>query len=227
MRVLPSMATVDIDLAEKLLQLAYQDDGSPAPDSSFLDYGLAGAVLVELVIAGRVAPVDGRLRLVNPRPTGDPVVDRGLAEIAKARTEASAQEWVGWLSAGLRGAVLDRLTERGLLRRQDQRVLWVFPTSRYPSATYGQPAPEIDARRRLALAGARPPDPRTHVLWSLVRSTGLVASAFPGHPEDEVGRRLDALDQPDQAVRWILTELEAAINAVVMAATGIVPMGGG
>ncbi|WP_326559855.1 GOLPH3/VPS74 family protein [Micromonospora sp. NBC_01796] len=218
---------MDINLAEELLLLAYREDGAPAPDSSWLDYGLAGGVLVELAVAGRVAPVEGRLRVVDPTPTGDPVVDRGLAEIASAPTDGSAREWVDRLRAGLREAVLDRLVGRGLLRRTEERVLWVFPTSRYPSTSTDEPAPELDARRRLglALAGTSPPDPRTHALWSLVCGTGLIASAFPGHPPEEVKRRLAAFGEPqwaDRAVRDALAELEIALAAT----TTVMIMGG-
>ncbi|MEV4628050.1 GPP34 family phosphoprotein [Micromonospora sp. NPDC049523] len=218
---------MDINLAEELLLLAYQDDGSPAPDSSWLDYGLAGAVLVELAVAGRVAPVQGRLRVVDPTPTGDQVVDRGLAQIVSARTEVSAQDLVARLREGLRDAVLDQLVGRGLLRRTEERVLWIFPTSRYPSTSADQAVPELDARRRLGLAldGTAPPDPRTHALWSLVCGTGLIASAFPGHPPEEVKRRLAAFGEPrwgDRAVREALAELEIALAAT----TTVMMMGG-
>ncbi|WP_329108844.1 GPP34 family phosphoprotein [Micromonospora sp. NBC_01699] len=219
---------MDINLAEELLLIGYGDDGSPAADSSWLDYGLAGAVLVELAIAGRLSPVDGVLRVLDPTPTGDPVVDRGLAEIVGSRTELSALNWVNRLREWVRDAVLDRLVERGLLRRTEQRVLWVFPTTRFPSGSDGQPAAELDARHRLlrALDGATPPDPRTHALWALVCGTGLVASAFPGRAPDEVKRRLDALGEPqwaDRAVRDALAELEIALTTT----TTVTIIGGG
>ena len=58
-----------IALAEELLLLAYDDQTGKATGSRIgLDLGMAAAVLVDLALAGRVAYVDGYLKVIDPTP---------------------------------------------------------------------------------------------------------------------------------------------------------------
>jgi len=205
-----------VNLAEDLLLLGYEDDGSPTPDAGTLDYGLAGAVLVELAGAGRISLAGGRVRLDEPATTGDPVLDHGLRAITGYGREATPAELLDAIRGGLRDLVLDRLVARGVLRREPHRILLV-PLPRFPSATGGQPPAETATRARLsAFVDGGKPDPRTHTLATLAVAAGLTASAFPGTARGDVERRLAAQPQPwpAAAVREILDEVQVSIIAI-------------
>src|SRR5690606_33063628 len=98
-----------------------------------VDYGLAGALLMELMLADRVTVSDKRTAVTDPAPTGDPLADQALALIAGSRRGRKPKDWIGPISKGLRDRVLDRLVQAGLLRREQGKVLWVFPKTRFPS----------------------------------------------------------------------------------------------
>jgi hypothetical protein len=207
---------MSVNLAEELLLLGYEDDGTPTFDSGTLDYGLAGAVLVELAGAGRVRLDRGRVRVDRPGPTGDPVLDHGLRAIASYGRDATPGELLDGLRSGLRDAVLDRLIDRGVLRRERHRVLLV-PRTRFPSTNGGEPAPETETRGRLAaLMTGAPTDARTHALATLALAAGLTASAFPGLARADIERRLAALPDPwpVAAVRTLLDEVQVSIIAI-------------
>jgi hypothetical protein len=120
--------------------------------------------------------------------------------------------------------VLHRLVDQGILRREEGRVLWVFPQTRYPSATGVEPVAETDARGRLALAvdGGGPVEPRIAALCGLVKAVGLEAAVFPDRPRREIRGRLAAVAESDwasAAVRKAIAEVEAALVASITAAT--------
>lgn len=214
---------MDINLAEELLLLAYDDAGSMKADGSAVDLVLAGALLMELTLAQRVDIVDKHVVVTDPTPTGDPFVDDALAAIGADGRHRKPKDWVSRLSKGLRGRLLDRMVAANVLRRDRDKVLWVFPRTRYPSTTGAEPDVEIRTRGRLrAAVDGGPADPRTGALCALVKAAGLEGNAFPGRPRKEVRARLRevaAASWPADAVRTAIEEVEAAVLAAAMAAT--------
>src|SRR5919202_6704022 len=84
------MQTIADDL---LLVLLDDDTGRPRVDGTRLDYALAGAVLLELALDGRIDVLPGRPRkapvvVVNPRPTEDEVLDGAMRQVGDRRKAA-------------------------------------------------------------------------------------------------------------------------------------------
>jgi hypothetical protein len=111
--------------------------GKPRIDSSSLSLGLAGGVLLDLSLAGRVvvpergAPDAGRVVLVPGPPLGHPVLDSALAIIARDKPQ-KPETVVSRLSKNLREAVFASLESRGLVRRHERKVLGIFPSTAWP-----------------------------------------------------------------------------------------------
>jgi hypothetical protein len=74
-------------------------------------YGMLGAVLVALTLAGRVEIADGQIVVRNPSPLGDPNLDEALAGLAAVRTVPVAQ-WMTDKPGGFVTAWLERLEAR-------------------------------------------------------------------------------------------------------------------
>ncbi|RRR99572.1 GPP34 family phosphoprotein [Glycomyces terrestris] len=139
--------------------------------------GLAGAVLYELALAGRIDEDGRKVRVLDPSPTGDPVVDGRLTALAadKPRSPRAAVERT---AKGLKQVVLDDLTARGVLRRERGKVMGLFPVNRYLPQ---HPEALADARTRLASAArtGRAFDDRTKALLALVCGVRLEKVVFP------------------------------------------------
>ena len=125
-------------IAEDLLLLATDDaTGKTTVSSMQLDPALAGAVLIELVVAGRVN-LEGegkaaKVVVTHQSPLGDPVLDAALQSLlAKGPLKPSAA--IPRLAKGLRGRLNDQLAGRGILRREQGKILGLFPTTRWPAA---------------------------------------------------------------------------------------------
>jgi hypothetical protein len=212
--------TTTTSVPEELALLAYDDDGGLEIGGQSLDYGLAGAVLLELALAGRLEVREGRVSVIDPAPTGDPVVDGALASIRADDKSRRPKEWVTRLAKNIREPVLDGLVSRGVLRREEDRVLWVFPRTRYPAAHGVEPPAETDARGRLvaAVLADGPVEPRTAALCALVRAVGLERKVFTDQPRAQVRNRLKEISRGDwaaDAVRRAIEDVEAAITATI------------
>ncbi|MEU1687220.1 GPP34 family phosphoprotein [Micromonospora sp. NPDC005707] len=207
-------------LTDELVLLAYDDGGTNRLGRPHLDYGLAGAVLLELALAGRVEVTGGRLAVTDPAPTGVPLLDRALATVAGDRPR-KPKDWIGKLAKGLPDRVLDGLVDAGVLRRESDRVLWVFPRTRYPSPTGAEPAVETAARERMlaALAAAGPVDARTAALLTLTRAVGLDRKLFRELPRDRVKARLAEIAAGDWASAATKKAIEETQAAVLVATT--------
>lgn len=153
-------------LADELVLLAYDNDtGRSAVSRVALDLGLAAAILVELVLRGRLA-ADSEVRVVDPTPTGEPVLDEVLSRVV-ADTPHSVASWLQRLRHGVRDLVLASLVQRGVVRDQHVTELEYIHLHRYPTL---DPTAETQTRARLAeaLTGRSTPDERTAALATLV-----------------------------------------------------------
>lgn len=212
-----------VPLIDELLLLAYDRSGTLQVRSEAIDYALAGAVLMELLLAGRLAVPERHVAVVDPAPTGDPLCDHVLSRI-RAERPRKPSAWLEPLSKGLRDQLLHRLGQAGWLRRDEHRVLGLFPRLRFPWATGAEPPARADARQRLraAVDATGQVDPRTGALAALVAAVGGERQAVPDRKASEVRRRLRAVaasSWPAEAVRKAIGELEAAVTAAVTAAT--------
>ncbi|MFU8853900.1 GOLPH3/VPS74 family protein [Micromonospora sp. SL1-18] len=210
-------------LADELVLLAYDDAGANRLGRPHLDYGLAGAVLLELALAGRAEVVDSRLTVVDPTPLGHPVLDKALARIGAEQKRRKPKDWISRLAKQLPDRVLAGLVEAGVLRRESDRVLGLFPRTRYPSPTGAEPPPETEARGRMhaAVATGGPVDARTGALIALVRAVGLDGKLFRDLPKDRVKARLAEIgagDWASAATKKAIEETQAAIMVAITAA---------
>ncbi|MEJ8648914.1 GPP34 family phosphoprotein [Streptomyces sp. MS1.AVA.3] len=170
------MTGAPLTLPEELLLLALDPvRGRSLNHRRYLQYGLAGAALADLEEAGRIAVEDGdRIRVINPLPLGDPVLDGALAALPgpdKQRRGVKAQRWVRGAGRPVHELCLHRLEERGALRRETRRVLGLFPYTCFPAGAVDLAGP---ARDRFAGAlGAGFPDRRSRLLAALASATDL------------------------------------------------------
>lgn len=162
-------------LLQELALLSYEGGNGRA--SAYLDLGLGGAVLYELALAGRIGLDGKKIRVFDPAPTGDPVVDARLAAIA-ADKPRSPHGMVERTAKGLLPVVRDGLVAAGALRHERGKALGIFPVNRYLSLDRNTTA---DARTRLASAArqGRAFDERTQALLALVAAIRLEKTIFP------------------------------------------------
>ena len=118
-------------IPEELLLLALDPATGTTAQPQSLDLGLAGAQLVELALAGRIAPDGDRIAVILARPTGDPTLDTALELLRRRGAPVRAVHWIGGPRLGLRQTYLTHLERCGMVAAVENQMCGVLPTTRY------------------------------------------------------------------------------------------------
>jgi hypothetical protein len=212
-------------LATDLLLLALDDErGTVLPQAAIgLDYGLAGAIVMELALRGRIG-LDGDVVSTAGTATDDALLDDALRAIA-ATPGKDLSHWVWHLSRdldGLRQRLLDRLVARGTLEKREKRVLLLFHQNVYPER---DARVEHDIRTRVdaALLRGETPDAPTACLIHLAAACRVTDAIYPRDRHAAIKARIAELDDAGaagaNAVAALVAQAEtAAVTAATMAA---------
>lgn len=209
-------------LATDLLLLALDDErGTVLPQAAMgLDYGLAGAVVMELALRGRIL-LDGDTVSTTDTATGDTLLDDALRAIA-ATPGKNLAHWVWHLPrdvGGVRQRLLDRLVAQGTLAKRERRVLLVFHQKVYPE---NNTRVEHDTRARIdaVLLRGEAPDAETACLIHLAAACRVTDAIYPKAEHKAIKARIAALDDAGAAGADVVAHLVAqAETAAVTAAT--------
>jgi hypothetical protein len=207
-------------LHEEVMLLALKDEEGTIASGTSYQYALAGAVLAELLLSGRIGVEEQKKKkygvLKDSTPLGDPVIDACLEKVIKAKNKQQLQTWVSRFSGlkDLKNRVARRLVERGILRADEDKVLLLFTRKLYPEVN---PEPErkmIKNLRQAIFTDAKDIDPRTVVLVSLADSTGLLKVIFDKKKLKERKERIEQVvngDVSGKATREAIAAMQAAV----------------
>lgn len=213
------------------IALLLTDDatGRGLVDSSRLDLALAGGLLLDMIGAGvaRISgPGDevraGRVVLTGSATSGDPLLDGGVSLLA-GRRPAKPADVLPRLHKGLRAAVYARLAERGIVRASQERVLGIFPTTRWPAVDSAHEA-RVRAALRDVLVVGRTPTPLEASLIALLHAVGQVPKvvATDEVPRRELARRAKTVATGNvggAAVASAIAAVQAGLTAAMVATT--------
>ena len=186
-----------------------------------MDQALAGAALLELAFQNRIDTDLTHLTLVNAKPTGEGMLDPLLEKIVEAKDKKDAKYWVGVFSAEgekLREKTLDRLVQRGIIKREEKRFLWVIPGRRYPMVN-NQEEQEVRKRIQSVIADGEVPGPRDVVLISLSSACQLLRSVFSDADLLKYSARIAEVSKMDligRAVSKSVAEVQEAVMRAVL-----------
>jgi hypothetical protein len=210
------MATL-LPLADELFLVGHDHyTGRNRIDDSVLDTILAGAVLGELLLAGRVDTEIGMFVTVrDQRPYGERVSDAALAEILKRREPRTLRAWVEYLRADARAMIATRLLQAGVVERVvgRRRLRRPRPVVRYP-ATDASVAAGPQVRLRYLLDHPESMDAKTAVLAGLVALAGL-ATVVGGDSDRQTREALTGLRSGlSSQMQPLVREVESAVAQV-------------
>ena len=176
-----------LTLADEIVVLILRDDtGAIRPEcASVANMAIAGGILMELALLGRIDTDLKSLFIVDPKPVDDELLDHALQKIAAEPEKQSSVWWIRVLGLhsgdDLSVRVLGRLVQAGILRAEDRQFLWVFSRRAYPQNT-GREEREAKARLVSVIFNDDVPDSRDTLLLGLAESTGVLKSILS--PDD-------------------------------------------
>ncbi|MFG1953954.1 GPP34 family phosphoprotein [Micromonospora sp. NPDC048830] len=217
-----------LPLRDELFLIGHDDDtGRPHLHPQALAFGLAGAVLIDLYLAGRVtldpahsalpAP-EQRLRLRADRPVGDLIADAAITSL-RHPTGAPLRAWLRGFTTDLYERTRAGLVSAGILRHATRRRLHGLLTTDIYLPTHTRWPVVPRARLRALATGHEPPTDHTAALAGLVATLGLTAYLYLDTDTATVTARLKAIaDRHHPPVRHITTAVDAAVGDLATAA---------
>ena len=211
-------------IAEELFLLLRRDDGKPESASAQRGYGLAAAVVTDLVLAERVTlsdDKDPRMTVLVPGPAGHPVLDAAMARLEQ-RDDKLLSTLVTDRKLALERPVASALADAGVIRVEEKRAMGLVP-ERFPVV---DPEPERRLREqlRLVLHGGTP---RTEdaTLLAILQGLGVAGKVLEAEKgtlgRRELKRRIEEVSTDIKAGEAVAKAV-AALNTAIMTAA-IVP----
>jgi hypothetical protein len=151
------------------------------------------------------------------RATGAADEDAVLAEGIRIVGEKprTATDLAGRIGTGLKDRLADRLAAQGLLERHDDRVLGLFPRTRWPAAASTHES-QVRERLRAVVVGGAQADERTIALAGILQALDRLRQVLDlrGAEAREAKRRVTALTEGELGSKAVREAVEAAISAV-------------
>ena len=209
-------------LYEEIMLLVLRDEQGTVA-TGFPEQVVAGAILAELLLDGRISVEDTRKQLVNvknSKPTGEPILDECLGRMAARKRRASLKIWVQRLAdtKNLRHKVARQLCDRGILRAVEDKVMFLFKRRVYPEIN---PLPEKKVISRMSEAiftDHSKIDPRTIMLISLANGSDLLRKIFGRKDVKTRKKRIEQIANGDLTGK-ATNEVIAACQTAVLIAT--------
>ncbi|WP_374538014.1 GOLPH3/VPS74 family protein [Micromonospora aurantiaca (nom. illeg.)] len=217
-----------LPLRDELFLLGHDDDtGSLHIHRHALALGLAGAVLIDLFLAGRITldPNDDRpagerwLRLHTDQPVGDLIADAALAAIRYGRGAPPVRVFLRGFADDLYERARAGLVAAGILRQVTRRRLGGLARTDTHLATDTKWAVVARARLRYVTHGREQPDNHTAALAGLVATLGLTSHLYLDDDTTALTARLKAIaEQHHRSVRDLTAAVDAAVGDLATAA---------
>lgn len=210
-------------ICEELFLLLTKDSGAFESYGGNDQFGLRGAVLLDLILAGRLSlSPDKRphLTVLDTSPTGHAALDEALA-VLPAKNGKKLSSLIGWGGLKPRDAVAAQLQAAGVIERTSGGLFGL--ATRFPTRDAG---PERATRERLyaVLHGERPATHADIALLGILQGMGLAAKvltpAQTGLGRGELKRAIKGLRAtggPEDAVAGTVQNVLDSIDAVVLA----------
>lgn len=219
-----SPASNPLSLSEELLLLALNDEKGniSLQASSTIDYGIAGAGLLELIFK-KCIYLDAANKLrVSEGAIGESAFQKSiLAQLTLSTKHRKLDYWVQRLPSKMKPiktTILQSLIEGGILSEKKKVVLWVFSLDRYPMVD-GSPEAELRKRIHDIVLGNEEPGESEGALLGLVQACGLINEIFEKNDRRIAKKRIKEIAKNQIMAKAVEDALAAAMAAVIAATT--------
>lgn len=211
-------------ISDLVLLTTSAESGRSLIGSTEVDPVLGGAVMVDLLAAGRIT-IDGegrkaRAHVVDASPLSDAVAEAALRRL-RGRTTIKPAALVARLGKGARKAQYDVLVGFGVLQARRERVLGLVPVTRYDVLDLARHDDLVGSVRAVLLDDVAA-DARTGPLVALLEAANLVKAVVPKADVKRARTRAKVVAEGDwagTAVRDAIKAAQVAVTAAVTAAT--------
>lgn len=193
--------------------LVCMDDETGRPETGFYNYGIKGAVLLELLRANRIRVEDDLVEIADPTPVGDDLADVGLARIFVHPTRRSLSYWVHHLfreSSTPTELAAAKLIRKGILEVQEDRFLWLFPRPVFPAADQ-EPEDRVRNAVRQTILEHRPLSTPVAALVAILQGAGALGLILSEEEQDAHEERIGQIVESAAHTEMVRDAIRRAI----------------
>lgn len=210
---------MQLNLIEKFILLALDaKKGKFIIDSLSLNYGIAGAILLELSEINKISIKDKRMKLIDDKFTNNEIINSSIKIIQKSKKPRTAKYWVnkiGNSSSKFKKMILKDLSNKNILRIDKKSYFFgLFTFYSYPLLD-NKYKDEIKNHLSGIALGNKKPDLESLLLLSLLNSCKLNRILFINKNEYRIAnKRIKELTRDieiSDAVRKTLKEIQTAV----------------
>jgi Golgi phosphoprotein 3 len=189
-----------LSIAEGLYLIALDDEEGrllAAAEKSIVP-ALFSAIILELYIQKKVSLSDGHIKVLDSAGTGNGILDSVLS---KLHSGAELIPEIKKLEGDFKDLLEDfnqLLAQRGILRKEETKLLWIPLSERMDNANYAFEQ-EIRNNLQAMVFKSAKPSPAFAVLMSLVYDCDILDEVFPDR-DDYVDAVKIAKDMPNSPV---------------------------
>ncbi len=205
-------------IVEELFLLLRRDDGKPESATTQRGYGLAAAVITDLVLAERITlsdHKDPRMTVLVPGTAGHPALDAALARLQE-RDGKKLSSLVTDRKLAVEGPVASALAASGVIGIEEKRALGLLP-AKYPVLDPG-PERRIREQLRVVLQGGTP-RPEDATLLAILQGLGVAPKVLADEKGSlgrrDLKRRIEEVAS-EAPVGEAVAKAVAAMNAALM-----------
>jgi len=181
-------------------------------------YALVGALFFDLVLAGRIDTDTEEIYVIDqpkqpPQSDGNLSLDRVLAHMTQHPELKTVRDWIEeiYIERGdLEGETLQSLIDRGILRHENSKLLWIINVERFPLVS-NEPQQHVNLRLAHAILSDEIPPTRDIMLVSIANACGLLGYVLSDSVLETRKTRIQWLSQMETISRKVteaILELE-------------------
>jgi len=208
---------MELNLCEEFILLSLDKvKGKFLIDSLSLNYGLAGAILLQLSQNKKIVIENKKIILKDKNLLRDKILDSSI-ELINSKKPHNAKYWVnkiGSKAGAIRNDILVQLCDKKLIKVQKNKFLWIFSYTNYPIIN-SEPVDEIILRLKDIVLNYQKPDLNSVLLLSLMNSCKLTRILFIDKKDHKIAnKRIKELTKDieiGEAVSQTIKEIQAAV----------------
>jgi len=210
---------MDLNLIEKFIVLAIDyKKGNFVIDTLSLNYGIAGAILLEMSELNKIAVEKKRIYISDSKPINDKIIDVCIKLIESTTKKRRTKYWInkiGNKASGFKKIILKELSHKNILSITTKKYFWGIFTSHKYKLLNIQVAESIKSKLKKIVLENEKPDLESVLLLSLMNTCKLIRILFVSKSEYKAAsKRIKELTQNieiSQAVSETLKEIQAAV----------------
>lgn len=185
-----------------------------------LNSALVGAVFCELSFLNKIDSDQEKLYVLDTTLTGRLVLDFVLKILAKNEVkEIGIEDCLGQLLVDaneIEKIILEQLLDKEILKKEEEKILWIIPSRRYPIIDNHE-IKDVESRLRDLVLGDDIPDPREAVLVSLVHACDLFKEILSPKEFKRSEERINTLAKMDlvgQKVNQLIIHINNSLSSI-------------